>query len=105
MRSLLRTRSGVFTLETALSLDEARALAAEGILADRIMAPDAPLAHLRAVEIPERWARQANAGGKIPAKGLAEDVPEEENLRAYLDGQFQGILHRSGEMLVWKMHF
>ena len=26
-------------------------------------------------------------------------------LRAYLDGQFQGILHRSGEMLVWKMHF
>ena len=68
-------------------------------------APDAPLQHLRAVEIPDRWEKQANAGGKIPAKDLAEDVPEEENLRAYLDGQFQGILHRSGEMLVWKMHF
>ncbi|MER2055872.1 MAG: tRNA pseudouridine(55) synthase TruB [Clostridia bacterium] len=105
MRSLLRTRSGAFSLETALTLEEARALAAEGKLTERMMAPDAPLQHLRAVEIPDRWEKQANAGGKIPAKDLAEDVPEEENLRAYLDGQFQGILHRSGEMLVWKMHF
>ena len=105
MRSLLRTRSGTFTLDTAVTLDEARALAAEGKLAERIIAPDAPLQHLRAVEIPERWARQANAGGKIPAKGLAEDAPETENLRAYLGGQFQGILHRCGDLLEWKMHF
>ena len=63
MRSLLRTRSGAFSLETALSLDEARALAAEGKLTERMMAPDAPLQHLRAVELPDRWEKPANAGG------------------------------------------
>ncbi len=105
MRSLLRTRSGIFTLDTALTPDEARELAAEGRLAEKMLAPDAPLEHLRRTEIPGRYAKQAEAGAKIPAAGLAAEAPESENLRAYLDGQFLGIMRRDGDWLVWKMHF
>ena len=102
MRSLLRTRSGVFTLDTALTPDEARALAAEGRLAERMIAPDAPIRHLRKVEIPGRFAKQAAAGAKIPAAGIAEEADGSENLRVYLDGDFLGIMRRDGEMLVWR---
>ena len=103
MRSLLRTRSGAFTLETALTLEDARALAAEGRLEEKMLAPDMPLSHLRQVILPKSFAKRAAAGAKIPAVGVAEDMPEAENLRVYLDGKFWGIMHRSGEMLVWKV--
>ena len=102
MRSLLRTQSGVFTLETALSLDEARELAAEGRLAERMLPPDAGIRHLRRVDLPARYAKPVAAGAKIPAEGIAEDVPETENLRAYLEGEFWGIMRRNADLLVWK---
>ncbi len=103
MRSLLRTRSGVFSLETAITLDEARALAAEGKLAEKMIPPDAPIGHLRAVEIPAKYAKIAMAGAKIPTGFLNGELPTEtENLRAYLDGAFLGIMRREGGMLVWR---
>jgi len=103
MRSLLRTRSGVFTLDTALTLDDARALAAEGKLADRMLMPDFPLGHLQMVDVPARYAKQVAAGAKIPVDFLGEMLPAEtENLRVYLEGAFWGIVHRDGDMLVWK---
>ena len=102
MRSLLRTRSGAFALDTALTLEDARKLAAEGRLAEKMLAPDAPLGHLRKVEIPGRFAKQVAAGAKIPAEGLAEDIPETENLRVYVNGMFWGIMKREQDMLVWK---
>ena len=103
MRSLLRTRSGAFTLDTALTLEEARELAAEGRLAEKMLAPDAPLEHLRKAEIPGKFAKQVAAGAKIPAAGIAVDVPETENLRVYMNGDFWGIMKRDGDVLVWKV--
>lgn len=103
MRSLLRTRSGVFTLASAMKLDEARELTAEGRLAEKMLPPDYGIRHLRALEIPGKYAKQVRSGAMIPAKEIAEDAPETENLRVYLDGQFWGIMHRHGEQLVWKV--
>jgi len=103
MRSLLRTRSGVFTAETAMTLDEARALAAEGRLAERMLPPDYPLAHLRRVDIPAKYAKQVAAGAKIPAGAAGGERPgKDENLRVYLNGEFWGIVRRDGDLLVWK---
>ena len=103
MRSLLRTRSGVFTAETAMTLDEARALAAEGRLAERMLPPDYPLAHLRRVDIPAKYAKQVAAGAKIPAGEAGGERPgKDENLRVYLNGEFWGIVRRDGDLLVWK---
>ena len=90
-------------LDTALTLEDARKLAEEGSLTDRILAPDMPLGHLQAVTIPAEYAKQVAAGANIPAEGIAEDVPETENLRVYLNGQFWGIMYRHMEMLVWKV--
>ena len=103
MRSLLRTRSGAFTLDTAITLEEARELADSGRLAERMLPPDAPLGHLRRTDIPGKFAKQVASGAKIPAAGFAEDVPETENLRVYLDGEFWGIMHRENGTLVWNV--
>ena len=103
MRSLIRTQSGVFTKETAITLEEARELAAEGRLAERMLLPDHPLGHLKKAEIPEKYAKQVAAGAKIPAGALREETGENENLRVYLNGEFWGIMHRDGDMLAWKV--
>ena len=103
MRSLIRTRSGVFTKETAITLEEARELVAEGRLAERMLLPDHPLGHLKKAEIPEKYAKQVAAGAKIPAGALREETGENENLRVYLNGEFWGIMHRDGDMLAWKV--
>ena len=102
MRSLLRTRSGVFTLDAALTLEDARRLAAEGRLAEKMISPDMPLEHLRKVEIPPRYAKQVAAGAKIPLAAHTAEITEEENARVYLNGEFWGIMKRDGETLVWK---
>ena len=103
MRSLIRTRSGVFTKETAITLEEARELAAERRLTERMLLPDHPLGHLKKAEIPEKYAKQVAAGAKIPAGALREETGENENLRVYLNGEFWGIMHRDGDMLAWKV--
>ena len=103
MRSLVRTRSGVFTAETAITLDEARELAAEGRLAEKMLPPDAPLEHLQKAEIQSRYVKQVAAGAKIPVGALTEELPEGTgNIRVYLNGQFWGIMKREQDILVWK---
>ena len=104
MRSLVRTRSGVFTAENALTLDQARELAAAGRLAERMLPPDYPLGHLKRIDIPAGYARQIVSGAKIPADVVSGGKPEEsENLRVYLNGAFWGIMRREKDKLIWKV--
>ena len=103
MRSLLRTRSGAFTMETALTLEEARELAAEGRLAERLISPDAPLGHMLRVDVPVRFRKQVENGAKIPLTGWGEEIfPEGKPARVYLDGMFWGIAERAGNLMLWK---
>ena len=87
----------------AITLEDARKLAAEGRLAERMLPPDYPLGHLKKIDIPGKYAKQVVNGAKIPAEALAEDVRETENLRVCLHGEFWGIMKRDGEQLVWKV--
>ena len=103
MRSLYRTRSGVFTAETGITLDEARILAAEGKLTEKMLPPDYPLGHLTKLNVPARFARQVAAGSKIPADFAGEEYGTAENLRVYLNGEFWGIMRREGNLFVWKV--
>ena len=103
MRSLVRTRSGAFTIDTAMTPDEARELAAKGELAGRMMKPDAPLGHIRRVDMPEKYRKMVMNGAKIPAAGMPEDVPLHEIVRVYLDGEFWGIMEREDRLFVWKV--
>ena len=104
MRSLLRTQSGAFSLDTAMTLEEARELAAAGRLTERLLPPDYPLMHLPAADIPERFEKLVRAGAKIPAGRLIETLPVEGRfLRVYLRKEFWGIMQREKDMLVWKV--
>ena len=68
MRSLVRTRSGFFPLEEALTLEEARELAAEGTLAERLIPLDAPMGHLRPHGGARAGWRKGGGGASCPWK-------------------------------------
>ena len=95
-------RSGVFTAENGITLDEARELAAEGKLREKMLPPDYPLGHLKRVDIPQRYAKMVSGGAKIPAEFLRDSVTEEDNLRVYLKDEFWGIMKKEGAVLVWR---
>ena len=103
MRSLLRTRSGVFTIDEAITLDEARALAETGTLTERMLPPDWPLSHLLRTDMPARMSKRVINGAKIPLTALNSPyIGEDQVTRVYLNDQFWGLAVRQGDELVWK---
>ena len=102
MRSLIRTRSGVFRIEEAITPDQAKELADKGILAGRLLPPDYPLAHLPKTDVPASLSRLVANGARLPLTPETEALPEGEPVRIYLDGQFWGIAARREQELVWK---
>ena len=102
MRSLLRTKSGAFTIDNALSLEEAKALAEDGLLESRLLPPDYAIGHLPRINIPAAYRKKVENGVKLPVLPAAEEVPEGGPMRIYLDNQFWGICIRRGDELAWK---
>ncbi len=103
MRSLIRTRSGFFTLDGALTLEEARELAEEGKLGQRLIPMDAPIQHLRRMDAPIGLARMVAAGAKLPLDRMSGEEPEENGVtRIYLENAFWGMAERRGDQLVWR---
>ena len=103
MRSLFRSRSGAFTADGAMTLDEARALAAEGTLGQRLLPPDFPLAHLPRTDVPEELGKLVVNGAKIPfSDRFRPETEEGRPTRVYLAGEFWGIAARRGDELVWR---
>ena len=104
MRFLLRAQSGVFTLDTAMTLEEAAAHKDAGTLAEHLLPLDWPIQHICRVEAPEWLAKQVVNGVKMPVGRMksAQDVAEGQPVRVYLRGQFWGIAVREEDMLVWK---
>ena len=103
MRSLTRTRSGVFTIDDALTLEDAKETAATGTLYTRLIKPDVPLQHLPQVTFASRWRKKIAAGCAMPADAAAGDLPTEGcAVRAYVNGEFWGIMERRNDQLVWR---
>ena len=104
MRFLLRSRSGAFTLETAMTLEEAAVYQQRGELQQHLLPLDMPLAHLPRVEVTPRLAKQVMNGVALPlraAKG-AEHLAEGQATRVYMNGQFWGMAGREGDSLSWR---
>ena len=102
MRSLIRTRSGAFSIDNAISPEEAKALAEEGRLAKYLLPPDYALKHLPRTDIPEKLARLVVNGAKMPLVPGTETMAEGEPVRIYLKNDFWGIAVRKEQELVWK---
>ncbi len=100
MRFLLRAQSGAFDLETAMTLEEAEALAAEGKLAEHLIPLDAPIGHMPKVDVPASLYKRVVNGAKLP---ILPGTPEEgKPVRVYAQGAFWGIAAREGKELSWR---
>ena len=103
MRSLLRTQSGVFMLDTAVPLEEASRLAQEGSLAEKLLPLDWPLQHLPRTDVLPSGRKLAENGGKIPLEKIAGEAPEDGGItRVYLHDVFWGIARREDDRLIWR---
>ena len=104
MRFLLRSQSGVFTLDTAMTVEEAARLREEGTLAEHLLPLDWPIQHILRVDAPDFLQKQVVNGVKLPVKRVngAKEAAEGQPVRVYLHGQFWGIAAREEDMLVWK---
>lgn len=103
MRFLLRSQSGVFRLDTAMTLEEAAAFAQEGSLSQHLLALDMPLQHLPRVDASARLHKQVENGAKLPLKWISGDeLAEGQATRVYLNNEFWGMAVREGEMLTWR---
>ena len=103
MRSLVRTRSGFFTMDSAMTPEEARQRAEQGSLSECLIPPDAPLQHICRADVPAGFRKMVENGAKIPIGSWMKELPPEgEPLRVYLDGTFRGIGCRREHMLIWK---
>lgn len=65
MRFLLRTQSGPFTLETSHTLEELKAAADQGTLAELVLPPEAALGHLPMTKVPSGLEKPVRNGGKL----------------------------------------
>ena len=104
MRSLLRTRSGVFGMDTALSLDEARYLSEKHMLVSRMLPPDYPLGNMPRMDASDKLQRKISAGARLPLTEVSGAIPEAGiPVRLYLRNEFWGIVERRGDELVWRV--
>lgn len=104
MRFLLRSQSGVFTLDTAMTVEEAEAYRAAGTLAENLLPLDWPIGHILRADAPAFLQKQVVNGVKLPVNKVAaaKAAAEGQPVRIYLHNQFWGIAAREGDWLVWK---
>lgn len=104
MRFLLRSASGVFTLETAMTLEEAAAFQAAGTLGEHLLPLDRPLAHLPRADVAGAYRRQVENGVRLPASAvtLPEGVTSCAAVRVYLEDEFWGVAEAGPDGLVWR---
>ena len=94
MRFLLRAQSGVFTLDSAMTMEEAAAYQAQGTLQSHLLPLDYGIQHMPRADAPEWLRKQVCNGVKLPAKKLPGVLA--------LRNEFWGMAAREGEFLVWK---
>ena len=91
MRFLLRTRSGSFTLETALTLEMIAAAAEAGTAANLLLPVDMPLAHLPMVDVPLRLQKPLVNGIPLRLEALPALAQTAQPIRMYLAGTLTAI--------------
>jgi tRNA pseudouridine55 synthase len=79
---MVRTRAGRFAIRDALTLEELAAAASGGTLADAVSSMDQAMAHLPAVDLPDRCVADVLSGHPVPLwKVGGTDVPDDRPVR------------------------
>lgn len=96
MRFLLRTQSGVFTLENAITLEEVMA----GLSEEMLIPCEAALPHIPVTEAPQRLEKPIRNGGVIPWKPFGDaGMPLGEPFGIRLNGVLSAIAVGDGEQV------
>ncbi|MGN0996584.1 MAG: tRNA pseudouridine(55) synthase TruB [Candidatus Ventricola sp.] len=96
MGLLLRTQTGMFTLDDAHTIEE---IAACGELASLAVPMDRPLGHLPRIDIAPQAERLVRNGNVLIRRQLRGSAPEGKPARLYLNGQFAGIGRLQGDQM------
>lgn len=88
MGLLLRTKTGMFSLDDAHTIEE---IEASADLAPMLVAMDRPLGHVPRVDVAPRAERFVRNGNALTLKELRGEIPGEKPVRLYLNDQFAGI--------------
>lgn len=101
MRFLLRTRSGVFTIEQAVTLEEWTDAEDRSAL---LTPMDAPIAHLPVARVGAAFEKSCRNGNPLTKFELLEDAAKSGGLtRVYLDDTFAGLARWDGSALRFEM--
>ena len=92
MRFLLRTRHGAFSIENAVTIEEAAAKE-RNELESLLLPMDFPLLALPRLDLPDRLWKLGRNGGKLPS-GIMPQVQENQPVRVYADGVLLGVAHK-----------
>ncbi len=103
MRFLLRTQSGVFTLDTAQTMEDIQAAAEKGTLDSLVLPMETALAHLPRLDVPVTLAKPFCNGVPLPLARLqAQTLPTEQPVRLYLDGKLTAIGTCEGDIVKFR---
>ena len=91
MLTLERTAAGIFKIEDALTLEDVERLSTAGELEGALCPLDAPLQHLPAVRVDERFRHAVVNGNPLKARWLDVPAPDVPAVRVYLGDAFAGI--------------
>jgi len=108
MRFLLRSQSGFFTLDNAVTLEQLRDAKEAGELEKLLLPMDAPLGHLPQVIVPQWLKKACRNGAKLPLSAFRKQLPEAaqgQPVRIYQDGHFYGIGEIREDNLAFKAMF
>jgi len=96
MGLLLRTQTGMFTLDDAHTIEE---IDAAEDLSRLLVGMDRPLAHLPRIEVKPHAARFVRNGNSLTKRELSAAADEGQPVRLYLEGEFAGIGRMHGDVM------
>lgn len=99
MRFLLRAQSGVFTLDTAVTLEKLQAAKDAGCMESVLLPPQTALGHLPSLNVPESMEKPLRNGGKLPIGRFpgADEIPEGQNVCLWVGGRLMAIAQRGSK--------
>lgn len=103
MRFLLRSRAGAFTLDNALTMEEAAQFAQDGTLEAHLIPPDEPFADLPRADAPPEMTAMARNGARLSCARCRVKADEGALYRVYAGGLFCGISSVVGQELVYRV--
>src|SRR5207302_1689690 len=96
---MVRTRSGRFQIGEAVTLEELADVAGRGALTEVVMSMDQAVAHLPAVDLPERSVSEVLNGHAIPLWKLGEAALAEDGGAVSAGGRLVRLRSRRGTLI------